>query len=148
MSPVGSAETRGRPPGCGGWATRGSLTVLGDRLATSCLYRCSASRASVLTRSPAGRRIFDAAATSQRIPAADNERASRIPSARLVHPPDGPSNDPTQRMISDGDGDGTSLALNTSPVTASIAAAATERAGTSRPTLIRSVTPGPATTVG
>ncbi len=85
MSPVGSAETRGRPPGCGGWATRGGLTVLGDRLATSCLYRCSASWASVLTRSPAGRWIFDAAATSQRIPAADNERASRIPSARLVH---------------------------------------------------------------
>ena len=41
--------------------------------------RFSASRASVLTRSPAGRTIFEGAATSQRTPAAVNARASPNP---------------------------------------------------------------------
>ena len=46
--------------------------------ATTCA-RCSASRASVFTRSPAGRCNFDDAATSHRTPAAVNARANPNP---------------------------------------------------------------------
>ena len=41
--------------------------------------KCAASRASVLTRSPAGRINFDGAATSQMIPAAVKSRANPNP---------------------------------------------------------------------
>src|SRR5665647_2792642 len=52
----------------------------------------------------------------------------------------GPGSVPIHPMTSRGAG--TSRALNTSPVTPSIAAAATDRACTSRPTLVRSVNTG------
>jgi hypothetical protein len=58
--------------------------VLGIRTETisssrSSRARCSASRESVFTRSPASRCSFDSAATSQRTPAADSVRANPNP---------------------------------------------------------------------
>jgi hypothetical protein len=58
-----------------------------------------------LTRSPAGRWSFDAAATSQRIPAAASARANPNPVGPDSYTAaDGPGNDPTQRITSAGAG--------------------------------------------
>jgi hypothetical protein len=123
-----------------------SSTSVGTRTGTTSSRRSSrassiASRASVLTRSPAGRTILDAAATSQRTPAAVNARANPNPvgpvSYTAAH---GPGRPAIHRITSSASG--TSRALNTSPVVPSIAAAATDRACTSSPTLVRSMNTG------
>ena len=75
---------RGRPPGPGPGpgpppAPRSAPRTASTSSSRSSRARCTASRASVLTRSPAGRCSFDGAATSHRIPAAVSARDSPNP---------------------------------------------------------------------
>jgi hypothetical protein len=89
------------------------------------------------TRSPAGRCSFDGAATTHRTPAADNARLRPNPvgPASCVTAT-GPARLPIQPRICSCEG--VNRAWVTSPVTVSIAAAATDLACTSSPTLVRS----------
>ena len=98
----------------------------------------NASRASVLTRSPGARRIFDGAATSHRIPAAVRSRARPNPVGPASYvTATGPGSSASHAMIAAESG--RSRCSHTCPVTESRPAAATDRACTSKPTLVRSV---------
>ena len=146
-------SARARPRGPGPGPGRPPARSVGTRTATISSIRSSrasssASRASVLTRSPAGRtqlrRRRDLAADPRRGQRPGQPEPGR---AGLI----GHRHRPRQAAAASRAppaASGTSRALNTSPVTASIAAATTDRACTSSPTLVRSRTPGPPTTVG
>jgi len=69
------ARTRSRAASCDSLGTL-TVTISPNR---SSLAMCSASRASVFTRSPTGRCSFEGASTSQRTPAARRARASVNP---------------------------------------------------------------------
>ena len=69
------ARTRSRAASC---STLGTATAVTSPSRSS-RARCTASLASVLTRSPEGRCSFDGAATTHRIPAAVSARASPNP---------------------------------------------------------------------
>ena len=137
------ARTRSRAASSAGVGIR-TDTISSSR---SNRARCRASRASVFTRSPAGRCSFDDAATSHRHPAAVSARAQPEPGrpglvdhrARTRQPADPLQHIGVRRR---------QPRLEHLPGRPSIAAATTDRACTSSPTLVRSANTGASQTVG
>ena len=141
-----ASDRRGSPPGPGPGpgpppARRSGTATAVTSSSRSSRARCTASLASVLTRSPR------AAATSTAPRPRTGSRPRSTPETartRSARPHRPPRPDRADLAIQDRmcSCDGVNRACHSSPVTPSIAAAATDRACTSSPTLVRSVNTG------